>query len=226
MRDFRLKALEVFRSEADADLGRRPLRAELRRHPLLHEGGRPPGQDLGRRPGRDQEHLRQAGHPRGRAEVPGRRRRPVRVGGRLPQPPRGPPEEGRHLRRHRHGRPRASRPGPRVLRHDHPDPRQQVRRAELGGLVGRLVRLHPGGREGRHPAPGLLPDQRREHGPVRADADHRRGRGPGPLRRGLHRADVHDARACTRPSSRSSSRRAAGAATRRSRTGPTTSTTS
>ena len=50
----------------------------------------------------------------------------------------------------------------------------------------------PAGREGRHPAPGLLPDQRREHGPVRADADHRRGRGPGPLRRGLHRPDVHD----------------------------------
>ena len=135
-------------------------------------------------------------------------------------------EEGRHLLRHRHRRPRAPRPGPRVLRHDHPDPRQQVRRAELGGLVGRVVRLHPGRGQGRHPAPGLLPDQRREHGPVRADPDHRRGRGPGPLRRGLHRADLHDARACTRRSSRSSSRRAAGAATRRSRTGPITSTTS
>ena len=50
----------------------------------------------------------------------------------------------------------------------------------------------PAGREGRLPAPGLLPHQRREHGPVRADADHRRGRGPGPLRRGLHGPDVHD----------------------------------
>ena len=226
MRDFRLKALDVFWSKPTPTLGRRPQRAQLRRHPLLHEGGRPPGQDLGRRPGRDQEHVRQAGHPRGRAQVPGRRRRPVRVGGRLPQPPRGPPEEGRDLldtdtavREH-------PRPGPRVLRHDHPDPRQQVRRAELGGLDRRLVRLHPGRGQGRHPAPGLLPDQRREHGPVRADPDHRRGRGPGPLRRGLHRADLHDRRACTRRSSRSSSRRAAGAATRRSRTGPTTSTTS
>ena len=56
--------------------------------------------------------------------------------------------------------------------------------------------------------------------------DHRRGRGPGPLRRGLHGADLHAARACTRRWSRSSSRRAAGAGTRRSRTGPTTSTTS
>ena len=80
----------------------------------------------------------------------------------------------------------------RVLRHDHPDLRQQVRRAQHGGLVGRVVRLRPGRREGRHPAPGLLPDQRREHGPVRADPDPRRGRGPGPLRRGLHRADLHE----------------------------------
>ena len=72
MRDFRLKALDVFKQQADAELGRRPLAAQLRRYPLLHEGGRPPGQELGRRPGRDQEHLRQAGHPRGRAQVPGR----------------------------------------------------------------------------------------------------------------------------------------------------------
>ena len=38
------------------------------------------------------------------------------------------------------------RPGPRVLRHDHPDPRQQVRRAELGGLVraGRSSTSRPG----------------------------------------------------------------------------------
>ena len=37
-------------------------------------------------------------------------------------------------------------------RHGHPDRRQQVRRAELGRLVGRVVRLHPGRGEGRHPA--------------------------------------------------------------------------
>ena len=72
-----------------------------------------------------------------------------------------------------------------------PDRRQQVRRAQLGGLERRLVRLHSRRREGRRPAPGLLPDQRREHGPVRAHLDHRRGRGPGPLRRGLHRPDLH-----------------------------------
>ena len=33
-----------------------------------------------------------------------------------------------------------------VLRHDHPAERQQVRRAELGGLVGRLVHLRAAGR--------------------------------------------------------------------------------
>ena len=60
-----------------------------------------------------------------------------------------------------------------VLRDDHPAERQQVRRAQLGGLVGRLVHLRPAGRLDRDAAPGLLPDQRGEHGPVRAHADHR-----------------------------------------------------
>ena len=67
MRDFRLKALDVFWQKPTPTLGRRAGRAELRRDPLLHEGVRPPGQDLGRRAGRDQEHVREARHPRGRA---------------------------------------------------------------------------------------------------------------------------------------------------------------
>ena len=79
---------------------------------------------------------------------------------------------------------------PQLLRHDHPLQRQQVRRAELGRLVGRLVHLRPQGRQGRAAAAGLLPDQRREHGPVRADADHRRRGRLRALRRGLHRADL------------------------------------
>ena len=79
-----------------------------------------------------------------------------------------------------------------VLRHDHPPGRQQVRRPELGRLVGRIVRLRAAGREGRVPLAGLLPHQRRQHGPVRADADYRRRRRPGALRRGLHRPDVLD----------------------------------
>ena len=48
----------------------------------------------------------------------------------------------------------------------------------------------PQGRARRDPAAGLLPDQHREHGPVRADADHRRRGRLRALRRGLHRADL------------------------------------
>ena len=44
----------------------------------------------------------------------------------------------------------------------------------------------PQGREGRVPLAGLFPHQRGQHGPVRADADHRRRGRPGALRRGLH----------------------------------------
>ena len=48
----------------------------------------------------------------------------------------------------------------------------------------------PPGRVDRDAAPGLLPDQRREHGPVRAHADHRRRGRVRALRRGLHGADL------------------------------------
>ena len=62
---------------------------------------------------------------------------------------------------------------------------QQVLGPQRGGLVGRLVRLRAQGRRGPAAAAGLLPDQRREHRPVRADADRRRRRRQGPLHRGL-----------------------------------------
>ena len=68
--------------------------------------------------------------------------------------------------------------------------RQQARGAELRGLVGRLVRLRAPGRPRRDAAAGLLPDQHREHGPVRADADHRRRGLLRALRRGLHGAGL------------------------------------
>ena len=45
------------------------------------------GRRVGRAARRDQEHLREAGHPRGRAQVPRRRHRPVRVRGRVPPQP-------------------------------------------------------------------------------------------------------------------------------------------
>ena len=79
---------------------------------------------------------------------------------------------------------------PRVLRLGDPERGQQVLRAELGGVVGRVVHLRAAGRARRHPAAGLLPDQHREHGPVRAHADHRRRGCLRALRRGLHRADL------------------------------------
>ena len=149
------------------------------------------GKTLGRPAGRHQGHLRQAGHPRGREEVPRRRRRPVRVRGRLPQPAGGPAEEGRAssstpTRACASTRSSSSSTSGRSSRIE----RQQVRRAEHGRLVGRLVRLRPDGRQDRPAAAGLLPDQRREHGPVRAHADHRRRGRLGPLRRGLHGADL------------------------------------
>ena len=154
-----------------------------------------PTDRAGRRVGRaarlGQEHLREAGHPRGRAQVPRRRHRPVRVRGRLPPQPGGPRAPGRHLHRHGHGAARAPRAGQAVLRHDHPAERQQVRRAQHRGVVGRVVHLRAAGRRGRDAAAGLLPHQRREHGPVRAHADHRRRGLEGALHRGLLGPGVH-----------------------------------
>ena len=165
-----------------ADAGRR----RLRQHPLLRARVREVLAHVGRRPGRHQEDVRPPGHPRGRAQVPLRRRRPVRVRGRLPPGARGPREAGHRLHGHGLGPARARGPGPRVLRVDHPRQRQQARRAQLRRLVGRLVRLRAAGRARRDAAAGLLPDQHREHGPVRADADHRRRGLLRALRRGLH----------------------------------------
>ena len=82
-----------------------------------------------------------------------------------------------------------------------PPGRQQVRRAQLRRVVGRFVRLRAAGRRSEDAAAGLLPDQHREHGPVRAHADHRRQGLEGALHRGLHRAAVLDRRRCTRRSS-------------------------
>jgi Fe-S cluster assembly protein SufB len=65
--------------------------------------------------------------------------------------------------------------------------RQLLRRAQLGGVLRRLLRLHP-----RRALPDgavvVLPHQRAEHRAVRAHADHCRGRQPGQLPGRLHRA--------------------------------------
>ena len=226
MRKFRHKSLDYFLARPLPDVGRRRRRDRLRQHLLLHQADREAGQVLGGPAGRHPRHLGQARHPRGGEEVPRRRRRPVRVRGRLPQAPGGPRGAGRDLPRHGLGPARARGHRQGVLRDDHPAERQQVRGAELRRLVGRLLHLRAAGRQDRDAAPGLLPHQRGEHGPVRAHADHRRRGRLRALRRGLHGADLLVATRCTRPSSRSSSSRAAAAATRRSRTGRTTSTTS
>ena len=209
-----------------ADVGRRPDADRLREHLLLHPPDREAGRVVGGPARRHQGHLGQARHPGGGEEVPRRRRRPVRVRGRLPQAPGRPRGEGRALPRHGLGPARARGARQAVLRDDHPAERQQVRRAQLGRLVGRLVHLRAAGRPGRAAAPGLLPDQRREHGPVRAHADHRRRGRLRALRRGLHGADllVRLAALGGGRDHRQAARRAA--ATRRSRTGRTTSTTS
>ena len=68
---------------------------------------------------------------------------------------------GHHLLRHGHRGPRVPRPGPQVLRDHHPPQRQQVRRPQLGGVVGRVVHLRAAERGGRPAPAGLLPDQRR-----------------------------------------------------------------
>ncbi len=100
-------------------------------------------------------------------------RRPQLRSGVPPQPGR-PRVPGCAVLRHGHRGPRVPRDREALVRDHHPAQRQQVRRAQLGGVVGWLVHLRPARREGRHAAAGVLPDQHREHGPVRADPDHRR----------------------------------------------------
>ena len=99
-------------------------------------------------------------------------------------------KQGVIFTRHGHGAARA--PGDRqeVLGHGDPAAGQQVRRAQQRGLVGRLVHLRAAQHQGGDPAAGLLPHQRREHGPVRADPDHRRRGQLGALHRGLHGAGL------------------------------------
>ncbi len=80
---------------AHADLGLADPRAgRLRRHPLLRARVRARRALVGRRPRGRQEDVRPPRHPRGRAQVPGRRRRAVRVGGRLPPGPQDLEEQG------------------------------------------------------------------------------------------------------------------------------------
>ena len=192
MRDFRLKAYKHYESRPTPQWGGDLNQIDFEDIHYFVRASEKQRANLGRGPRGHQEHLRQARHPRGRAQVPLRRRRAVRERVRLPPGEREARGPGRDLHRHGHGAARARGPRPRVLGDGDPAERQQARRAQLGGLVGRLVRLRAEGRQGRDAAAGLLPDQHREHGPVRAHADHRRGQLRHPLHRGLHGAGLLD----------------------------------
>ena len=190
MRQFRHKSLDYFFARPMPNWGADLSGIDFENIYYYIKPDREAGGLVGGPAGRDPRHVGQARDPRGGEEVPRRRRRAVRVRGRLPQAPGRSRGEGRDLPRHGLGSARARGHRQAVHGHDHPAERQQVRRAQLGRVVGRLLHLRPAGRQDRDAAPGLLPHQRGEHGPVRAHADHRRRGRVRALRRGLHRADL------------------------------------
>ena len=192
MLDLPLEGAQGVRIQADAGLGRGPVRAAGDAGPdlLLREAAREDGAVLGRRAGQHQGDLRAAGHSRGRAKDPGRRGRPVRLGDGLPLAQGGVGVQGRHLRLDRGRAQEPSRAVSEALRHGDPRGGQQVRGAQLGGLVRRFVRVHSAGRAAGNAAPGVLPGQPRAAGPVRAHADHRGRRVARALHRRLHGAGV------------------------------------
>ena len=126
--------------------------------------------------------LREAGHPAARARAAGRRRRGRGVRQRL---------GGHHLQGRSWPKPASSSaPSPRRCS-DHPELVQQVpghawcrtgdnffAALNSRGVHRRLLRLHPQGRALPHGAVHLLPHQRRQHRPVRAHPDRRRGGQP------------------------------------------------
>ena len=184
---------QAVRAQAHARVVREEhARHRLRRHLLLPEAHRQAGLRLGHAARGDEGDVREARHPRSRAQVPRRRHRAVRERGRVPQEPRGPRAARRHLLRHGHRAARAPRHRAEVPRHRDPARRQQVRRAQLRGLVRRFVHLRAAGHARRHAAAGVLPHQRGERRAVRAHVDHRRRRLVGALRRGLLGAGVLD----------------------------------
>ena len=134
--------------------------------------------------------VREARHPRGRAQVPRRRHRAVRVRGRLPQEPRGP----------RGARASSSRHGPGAL--EYPElvqehfgtviPPGDNKFAALNSAVwsgGSFIYVPPGVHVDM-PLQAYFRINAENAGPVRAHADHRRRGFVGALRRGLLGAGV------------------------------------
>ena len=187
MRKFRLNALRRFEPQADGGVVRRQhARPRLRRHLLLLEAHRGAGRRLGGPPRRDQVHLREA------------RASPRQSASTSPASPPSTSPRSSSTATARTSRPRASCSATWTPRSsEYPEivrqwfgtiiPPNDNKFAALNSAVwsGGSLHLRAPGRQRRAAPPGLLPDQHREHGPVRADADHR-GRGlPGALRRGL-----------------------------------------
>ena len=121
MRDFAAEGARALRGDAAADAGAAHLE-DIDFDDIYYyiKPTEKQADVVGGRPAGHQEHLRQARDPRGRAQVPRRRRRPVRVRGRLPQAPGGPRDAGRALPRHGLGAARARGHRQGVLRHGHP----------------------------------------------------------------------------------------------------------
>ena len=182
------QVVRVLQGAPDAAVGRRPLGDRLRQHLLLHPPDREAGQLLELPPDIkdtwDKLGSRRRRRSTSRASAPSTSPRSSTTAAGEPG------EAGSDLPRHGLGPARARGHRQAVLRHRDPAERQQVRRAQLGGLVGRVVHLRAAGSEDRDAAPGLLPHQRGEHGPVRAHPDHRRRGRVRALRRGLHGADL------------------------------------
>ena len=176
------------------DLGAPPGARDRLPGRLLLLGPRRPRQvrlHRGRAPG-DPGRLREAGHPAPRAgRARWRRRgRGDGLGERRDHVQEGAGRAGHHLLLVQRGRPGAPRPRPRQHGQGGALHRQPVRGAQLGRVLGRQLLLHPQGRPLPDGALDLLPHQRGQHGPVRADADRVRGRRLRELHGGLHGPDA------------------------------------
>ena len=213
------------REEAHAHLGRRPVGIDFDNIKYFVRSTEKQAASWDDLPEGHPQHLRPTGHPRGGEAAPRRRRRrPVRVRGRLPPDPRGPRGAGRHLPRHRHRPARAPRAVQGVLRAPSSPRRQQVRGAEYRRVVRWIIHLRPKGVNVEIPLQAYF----------RINTENM-----GQFERTLIIVDegayVHYVEGCTAPIYSSDSlhsavveivvKKAHAAGTRRSRTGRTTSTT-
>ncbi len=120
----------------------------------------------------DSRHIQPPRHPAGGAESPERngRGRGDGLRERENHPPRGSRRKRHHFLLVQRSSERLSRPRAPLSRQRGELPRQFFRRAQLGSVLRRLVRLHPKRRALPHGAEHLFPHQCGRHRPVRAHA--------------------------------------------------------